>query len=628
MERGLLGWHHVDTHNTARSPITSFAPASEPVARFQFAAPEFSGDALRWRRRGGGALVTIVIKATYRLEPDECPLVGAGPEPIHAQDIHVDLDPQNDVYRPADLVPVKPCPEVLVVARRPADDGGPARIQIGTVNKSLPRGGTGAGAGPDSVGVRQTYPFGPLALSSPGRRARALGSKPPLCELLGKVPLPHGFDESYFQAAPSDQWLAELASDQVIVLDHLVPNRARLVTRLPGVEPRVSLWQEDDTAVVEQLVADTLWVDASRGLCTLTWRAVVTPPSVDEPLLVHVDRALPTCTPRDAPAVGRQPGARTTYIGVRSDLGETEPWDLREAFASTLPPAPLPDIDPRFPSAPVVVDQRPTQSSESPAEVPAPTDLVWFEPSWVPLIRRVPAFRALVAREPVSLSAVRKTRGDLLLPPAPSFAADAVDVEQEDLEAVLAHSEPCDLSELKQVLRRDSTQWLSVVEGQLELIFDEGDRLALTVACATPAARTSAPLRALIESIDALNSAPLAGSPSVQRSITERIRAAWSHADDLLPASFLEENVERLLLERRLHQRRRLFGGDCIVGRISDQGAREGVPVYLPADAGPQLPLIASTRMRLIVRVHPRQDAAEPHAVALEALAVARCIAD
>ena len=50
------------------------------------------------------------------------------------------------------------------------------------------------------------------------------------------------------------------------------PDRARLVTGLPGIRPRVMVEPAGDAAWELPMTADTLWIDTGRALCTLTWR--------------------------------------------------------------------------------------------------------------------------------------------------------------------------------------------------------------------------------------------------------------------------------------------------------------------------------------------------------------------
>ncbi len=87
--------------------------------------------------------------------------------------------------------------------------------------------------------------------------------------------LGEGFDGAFFQAAPADQRVEILRADEQIVLEHLHPEHPRLVTRLPGVRPRARVEAGELPSWELTLVADTLWIDTNRAVCTLTWRGQI-----------------------------------------------------------------------------------------------------------------------------------------------------------------------------------------------------------------------------------------------------------------------------------------------------------------------------------------------------------------
>jgi hypothetical protein len=84
--------------------------------------------------------------------------------------------------------------------------------------------------------------------------------------------MPEGIDPSYFMSAPRDQALTVLRPDERIVLENLHPKHARLVTSLPGVEPRAFVELPHQVVTGLPLLCDTLWIDTDRSICTLTWR--------------------------------------------------------------------------------------------------------------------------------------------------------------------------------------------------------------------------------------------------------------------------------------------------------------------------------------------------------------------
>ncbi|HVY44667.1 MAG TPA: DUF2169 domain-containing protein, partial [Minicystis sp.] len=249
----------------------------------------------RWRA-ARTRMLTLVCKATYTLRPVESPLADEQEDPNESDD-HWDDDPERSLHTPSDLVPSKPRAEVLVVGSAFAPPGETrtrttVRVVVGDVDKALavvgdrvvlPDGTVGepapfakmglryerAAGGPGTVnpvGVRaeldaygkrvlpnivplesspasadhEPVGLGPIAPRWPLRIAR-LGSAAAAWAARGDldVPWPDDFDASYFLSAPSDQQLDALRPNERIVLENLHPVHARLVTNLPGIEPRV-----------------------------------------------------------------------------------------------------------------------------------------------------------------------------------------------------------------------------------------------------------------------------------------------------------------------------------------------------------------------------------------------------
>lgn len=277
---------------------------------------------LPYRPRDGQWRSAILCKLTHQLLPGQTSLAPT-PEPI----------------TPEDLVPIKPHVDVLLLGTAYAPRGAPARsipvrLIVGELDKSLeaccPRKLTADGVPQDGalvksvplrwelaaggpgttnpVGISQdispafgdrvlpqiqplgwfspdpgdpipTVGFGPIPASWPSRlerlqnlgdRARAILAGDFLHEALG-----NSFDLLFFQAAPPDQQLEALRPDERIVLENLLPNLPRLVTSLSGIQPRAFLQGDAGELVAIPLKADTLCIDADRGLCTVTYRGHV-----------------------------------------------------------------------------------------------------------------------------------------------------------------------------------------------------------------------------------------------------------------------------------------------------------------------------------------------------------------
>lgn len=285
---------------------------------------------LRWRAQRAGPALTIVAKATFRLLPGTCALADEQEDPNEHEN-HWDDDPRRSLYSPADIVPFKPRPEVMLVGNAFAPRGEPVsrltvRLIVGRLNKSLviradrsfsqdgslrdgsrfarmglrwerAAGGAdtknpvGIARGIDTrgavhlpnlepPGLNVTHPddfiepvgFGPIAADWPSRRERlahAGGSYNP------GEPLRDGLDPLFFMSAPADQHIDELRANERIVLENLNIEHPRLVTSLPGYEPRAFVERVHGAVAELPMTCDTLWIDTDRAVATLTWRALL-----------------------------------------------------------------------------------------------------------------------------------------------------------------------------------------------------------------------------------------------------------------------------------------------------------------------------------------------------------------
>ncbi len=91
----------------------------------------------------------------------------------------------------------------------------------------------------DPVNPHKPAGFGPLARRW-GARLRLLGARVPEGIDGPNARIPEGFDWRYFHAAPADQQCELLHGDEWIVLDGMSPTLPRLQTRLPRCAPRRS----------------------------------------------------------------------------------------------------------------------------------------------------------------------------------------------------------------------------------------------------------------------------------------------------------------------------------------------------------------------------------------------------
>lgn len=287
-----------------------------------------------WQPRAGTHVLTIVCKATFMLRPDVCALAPDQEEPSNV-DLHWNDDPGRSVVVPSDRAPYKLRADVVLVGRAHAPKQQPVRaivtrLVVGEIDKSIevwcsrsikkygdqvvegqrmtqmpltweraaggPETNNPAGsrldAAPDRDGMvalpnlqppgvyvgqwGDTFApigYGPIAPKWPSRVQR-LHRHISSFDIQGweNQPLPADFDYGYFNVAPLDQQIAELRPDERILLENMHADHERLVTKLPGIRPRAIADRATGEREELPLVADTLWIDTDRKICTVVWR--------------------------------------------------------------------------------------------------------------------------------------------------------------------------------------------------------------------------------------------------------------------------------------------------------------------------------------------------------------------
>ncbi|MDC3979488.1 DUF2169 family type VI secretion system accessory protein [Polyangium jinanense] len=402
-----------------------------------------------WQSGPGAWTLTFVAKATCQIQPGKSPLATAQ-EPVHEEDSHWDDDDARSLFAASDLAPLKPRVDVTLVGSAFAPQGQPvrslfARLIVGDLDKSIEvhqdRSFTADGAlvegprfsrmslayeraagGADStnpVGVRtdvrdsfgrtklpNLQPPG-LLVSSPSTAIAPVGFGPvapgwPLRRgKLGRyaatftphsliaAPLPEDLDLSFFNVAPGDQQLGELAEDARIVLENMHPQIPRLVTNLPGLRPRAVLEGRGGSHALS-LLCDTLWIDTDRQLATLTFRGRIQLERLEEPgrIVITLEEAttvvaiappVPGRPVHPDPAIPPPPKPRaTTMTMITPDdegIDTVIPTDVSRAKGA------LPFV--KAATGHNIVDERTTQSGglpfATPNAQPAQARAIWDE---------------------------------------------------------------------------------------------------------------------------------------------------------------------------------------------------------------------------------------------------------
>lgn len=351
-----------------------------------------------WQMANGALVLTVVAKATYLLQPVECPLAPTQDEPAEV-DQHWDDDAWRSVRVPDDLVPFKARADVLVVGRAFAPGGKPVRsltvrVVVGEVDKSvevfcdrafaldgtlregprftsMPIAWEHAAGGPETMnpvgarldgqrdargmlrvpnlqppglhiaGADDFVPpagLGPIAPFWPSRLARLPGRLQAWDHRRWNLaPLPADLSPGFFDAALDDQQVDTLRPDERIVLENLHPAHPRLVTSLSRVTPRASMERRGGTTAAFGMYADTLLIDTERGICTLTWRAQIPITDLREPQRVVIS------TDPSRPPSRRARQTTVTRPGATRSPGPVLPFVSGPAASSPVRPPPRPN---------------------------------------------------------------------------------------------------------------------------------------------------------------------------------------------------------------------------------------------------------------------------------------------
>jgi hypothetical protein len=344
------------------------------------------------------------------------------------------------------------------------------------------------------------------------------------------------------------------------------------------------------------------------------------------------------------PPAPSNPG-ETSAIRIGSSWAYEEP---PAHSAAPLPPAPAPPpvLAPLpAPPPPVTVGVLAASNlaaaiviapvAEGAAVVPAPArtparsppaeliDLLWFDPEVPDRARLHRPWQDLIVR-----LRPQPDEGD----PDEDPDEDPPEVkDRRDVLGLLAEGEPTPLEDLAAVLADAAsptgglTPALVLVVGDLEPSFDEVEALSAALAAAAPFATGSdKKLKETFELVvESLKSPWAQGSARTAEALSTRLREAFPAGAWSLPPGWLDQQIERTLVEKRAYQKRRVLGKTLLRATLAQRGGA-AVPTYLPDDLAGHLPLYARFQARLLAEVVLQQDQYEPHPYALRALALAR----
>lgn len=273
--------------------------------------------------RGGKLHVTCFLKSTFQMVPDG-PMQLSQPEDIILQEVS-HSDKHTSIYAPCEAVPFLNRVDVLLTGHAYAPHG--QTISSSTVrlaihrddtwllNKTLhvygdrddvemqpfermpivyerayggpefPHNPYGTGATPGTAYPNIVHPLDPGATAGFGphsfdmRNAR-LGSKSHPQYIDDQVlEIPADLDETYFQSAPTDQWLDSLQGNEWVEVDGMHPHYSRLISRLPGIRGIAKVYgiypEKPDGVRTVSLRPDILRIDADTLSCSVVFRATM-----------------------------------------------------------------------------------------------------------------------------------------------------------------------------------------------------------------------------------------------------------------------------------------------------------------------------------------------------------------
>ena len=276
--------------------------------------------------------LTVVVKATFSLGVEGTATLAAEQEPLSV-DRPAPGGSHGDLDRACDFIPLKARVDILLTGHARAEAAMhvlPAGFAVDKLrrrfyaNTEEPTFATPLLSDYLRSATGEATRVGPRALwAGTIDGAAIVGDDGVPC-----APIPRGFDYAAFNVAPLEQQIELLSLTAQIVLDGLTPG-GRRTARLPGIRPRVFVLADSNSGVMRLpdevvLRCDTLWIDADRSLCVLTWRGVV-------PLAPNAQGAPSLVLALDEGDRKKTWARALTQLDNATWTAATEPDDVREA---------------------------------------------------------------------------------------------------------------------------------------------------------------------------------------------------------------------------------------------------------------------------------------------------------
>jgi hypothetical protein len=204
--------------------------------------------------------------------------------------------------------------------------------------------------------------------------------------------------------------------------------------------------------------------------------------------------------------------------------------------------------------------------------------------------------------------------------------------ERRDIARILARTKPLDGDAVERTIEASFdedglfTEPLGVVQGTIQLPFDERAQLSLLIEVVSPLAVGDKKLRDLLDAgTEALKAPPT----DLFDGMGARIKAAFAQGVRAVPPSYIDDAVDRVLLHRRSFQVKNLLGKPrlrAIFSGSSAAGSSWSLVAYLPESAGAELPLFSRFKAIALAELRRPQDHYETSPNVLMILALARSV--
>lgn len=255
-----------------------------------------------------------------------------------------------------------------------------------------------------------------------------------------------------------------------------------------------------------------------------------------------------------------------------------------------------------------------------------PVEFLWVNAGSLARIRKQEAWKSILAE--VKPKPEDEDLEDDVPPPRRTPAKD-----RRDMLAILSRGEALDVEGVEAALLRATddeggfTPPLVVVGGELELQFDELETLKATLAAVSPHAAGDEKLKKVVDATTELFKAPWAqGANGVMEELAKQLRDVFLQGSKERTAVYLDQHVERTLLDHRHFQKRTVLGQLRLRCLLSGGVSSARVPAYLPESLGKELPAFRRFGVRMIAEVRPRLEQSDAHPAALRVVAMGRII--